>query len=162
MKHRFWTCYSVLIAALVVAPGAHAAKPVVERFTEDEPVQFDAGDVCAFPILIDPDVQLKFTTFSNGRTMTNGSGTDEVTNTLTGESVSLHVAGSTVNTELPSGDFQSTARGQIPLFYLAGDVGGPGLFLTKGRVVDIFDATTGAIASTRVSGQRTDICALLS
>jgi hypothetical protein len=39
---------------------------------------------------------------------------------------------------------------------------GPGLFLTKGHVVEIFDATTGFFTSSRLNGQRTDICALLS
>ena len=162
MRFRRWICLSALISALVVASTALAAKPAVERFTFDDPTDFAAGDVCEFPILVEPNVRITITDFSNGRSMIHSSGTSQVTNNLSGESVSLHVAGSGVDTELPNGDLRSTARGRALLFYFEGDVGGPGLFLSRGRVVDIFDATTGAITSTRVSGQRTDICALLS
>lgn len=160
---KLWLSISVtLIAGAALAPGAWAAKPSIERFTEDDPIEFEAGEVCAFPVVFDPDAQVKFTTFSDGRTLVNGQGTYEVTNTLTEESVSLHVAGSVASTELANGDVQSTARGRILLFYFEGDTIGPGLFLSNGRTVDIFDATTGAITSTRLSGQRTGICALLS
>jgi len=86
----------------------------------------------------------------------------EVTNGFTGESVSLHLGASIVDTRLPNGDLRSTTRGQSLLFYVAGDVLGPGLFLTKGHVVEIFDATTGLITSSRLNSKRTDICALLS
>jgi hypothetical protein len=134
----------------------------MERFIQDDPVEFDAGDVCGFPVLIDPDLRVRFTTFSDRRSLINVKGTQQVTNTLTGESASLHIAGSVADTQLPNGDFRSTSRGRNLLLYFPGDVSGPGLFLTKGQVVDIFDATTGAVKSTRLNGQRTDICALLS
>jgi hypothetical protein len=162
MRLRRWTCLSALIAALVVASGAWAAKPAVERFILDDPEDFDAGELCGFPTLIEPNVRITLTDFSDGRTMIHVQGTNQVTNTLSEESVSLHVAGSGVDTELPNGDLRATSRGRALLFYFSGDVGGPGLFLSKGRVVDIFDAATGEITSTRIRGQRTDICALLS
>jgi hypothetical protein len=41
-------------------------------------------------------------------------------------------------------------------------VGGPALNLTTGRVVDIFDANTGTITSSELSGRRIDFCARLT
>jgi hypothetical protein len=74
----------------------------------------------------------------------------------------LHLAGSVTSTLLPNGDVRSTARGRVLLFYFAGDVIGPALHLTIGRVVEILDADTGSITSSELSGQRIDVCAQLS
>jgi hypothetical protein len=153
---------TALIAAAVVAPSAWAAKPATEPFAEDDPFELPAGEICPFPTQFDPNLTGRITTFSDGRTLRHVRGTMQVTNGLTGESVSLHVGGSITETPLPDGGVRSVASGPTLLFYVAGDVIGPGLFFTKGRVVDIFDGTTGSITSVRVSGQRTDICALLS
>ena len=68
----------------------------------------------------------------------------ELTNGLTGESASFRIAGALgVDTPLPNGDLRSVGRGQFLLFYFPGDVIGPGVFYTKGRFVEIYDATTG-------------------
>ena len=160
---KLWLSISVtaLIAAAVVAPSASAEKPVKEP-VELGPQEFAAGEVCPFPILVDPDVKAWQTTFSNGRDLFQAKGTMRVTNTLSGESVSLHVAGPVTSTLLPNGDVRSTARGRVLLFYFAGDVIGPALHLTIGRVVEIFDADTGLITSSELSGQRIDVCAQLS
>jgi hypothetical protein len=162
MTRRLLICLSVLAAAALVAPGAWAAKPATERFVADESFELPAGEVCSFLLQFDFDQAGRISTFSDGRTVTHARGTIQVTNGLTGESVSLHVGASTVDTPLPNGDLRSTTRGQSLLFYLEGDVLGPGLFLTKGHVVEIFDAITGSITSSRLNGQRTDVCALLS
>lgn len=161
MKVRLWTCLSALVVTAVVAPGAWAAKPAIEHIGEDDPFEVPAGEICPFPLQEDPNTTGRTATFSDGHTLTNLRGTVQLTNGLTGESVSFHLAFSIVDTPLPDGGLRETARGQSALFSFAGDVGGPGLFLTKGRVVDIFDAT-GSVTSTRVNGQRTDMCALLS
>jgi hypothetical protein len=161
MTRRLLICLSVLAAAAAVAPSAWAAKPTIERFVDDEP--YEGGeDVCGFLIQFDPDLTLRVATFSDGHTLTTVRGTMEMTNALTGESASFRFAGSFVDTLLPNGDFRNTGRGQFLLFYFPGDLGGPGVFYTKGRFVDIYDATTGLLISERLSGQQTDVCALLS
>ena len=162
MTRRLLICLAALAGAALVAPGAWADKPVTERFVADESFELPAGEVCPFLTQFDFDQAGRISTFSDGRTLTNVRGTIEVTNGLTGESVSLHMGFSSVETPLPDGDLRFTVRGQSLLFYLEGDVLGPGLFLTKGHVVEIFDASTGSITSSRLNGQRTDVCALLS
>jgi hypothetical protein len=162
VKKRLLVCACLVAAGAAVAPGAWAAKPATERFVNDDPFEVPAGEVCSFPLQFDPNLTGRNATFSDGRTLRNVRGTMEVANGLTGESVSLHLGFSGVDTPLPNGDLRATAQGQSLLFYFAGDVLGPGLFLTKGHVVEIFDATTGFITSSRLNGQRTDICALLS
>jgi hypothetical protein len=159
-------CLSISVTALIataaLAPSAGAAKPIKEPL-ELGIEEFAAGEVCPFPTVIDgTGLKATVTTFSDGHTVFRATGTQRVTNALSEESVSLRVAGSGVNTLLPSGDLRLTSRGRVLLFYLEGDVIGPGLFLTIGRVVEIFDADAGAITSSDLSGKRIDICAQLS
>jgi hypothetical protein len=140
MKPSLWMSLAALIAATVVAPSARA----------DAPEEFPAGVLCPFPVQIE-------STGDHGNTSTQ-----QITNTLSGESISVRIAGSATFTTLPNGDLRATARGQSLQFFFAGDVNGPGLFLTKGVSIDIFDATTGAATSSQVRGQRIDLCAQLS
>jgi hypothetical protein len=160
MTRRLLICLSALAAVALVAPSAWAAKPAIERFVFDDP--YEGGeDVCGFLIQFDPNLTLRVATFSDGHTLTNVRGTWQ--HERSHGRVRLHAPRrSVVGTQLPNGDFREAVRGQFLLFYFAGDVGGPGLFLTKGRAVDIYDATTGSLISERLSGHRTDICALLS
>jgi hypothetical protein len=74
----------------------------------------------------------------------------------------VRLGGSIVTTPLSNGDVRSSAHGRALLFYVAGDVIGPTLNLTMGRVVDTFDADTGAVTSSELSGQRIDMCARLN
>jgi hypothetical protein len=166
---KLWLSISVtaLIAVAVLAPSAGAAKPIKEPL-ELGIVELAAGELCPFPTVVDgTGLKATVTTFSDGHTVFHAKGTQRVTNSLSDESVSLRVAGSIADRLLPNGDLRSTARGRNVLFYLEGDVigpglTGPGLFLTIGRVVEIFDADTGAITSSVLSGKRIDICAQLS
>jgi hypothetical protein len=161
MTRRLLICLSALAAAALVAPSAWAEKPTIERFVDDS--SYEGGeDVCGFLLQFDLDLNLRVATFSDGRTLTNVRGTWQLANALTGESATFRIAGSVRGTQLPNGDFREDVRGQFLLFYFPGDQGGPGIFYTKGRTVDIYDATTGFIKSTRFTGQRTDVCALLS
>ena len=140
MKRFLWMSLTALIAAAALAPSAWG----------DEPTDFPAGVLCAFPVQIE-------STGDHGATSTQ-----QITNTLSGEAISVRTAGSVTFTTLPNGDMRATARGQSLQFFFAGDVNGPGLFLTKGVSVDIFDASTGAATSSQVRGQRIDLCARLS
>jgi hypothetical protein len=140
MKLSLWISLTAFIATAGFAPSAWA----------DEPTEFPAGVLCAFPVQIE-------STGEHGATSTQ-----QITNTLSGESISVRTAGSVTFTTLPNGDQRATARGQSLQFFFAGDLNGPGLFLTKGVSVDIFDATTGAATSSQVRGQRIDLCAQLS
>jgi hypothetical protein len=88
--------------------------------------------------------------------------TERITNTASGRSITVRIAGSSTLTTLSNGDIRVTARGQVLQFYFAGDVNGPAMFLAKGRAVDIFDANTGVVTSSHVNGQRIDLCARLS
>jgi hypothetical protein len=140
MKLSLWMSLAALVAAAVVAPSARG----------DEPTEFPAGVLCEFPVSIE-------STGEHGATSTQ-----QITNTLSGESISVRTAGSVSFTTLPNGDQRATARGQSLQFFFEGDVNGPGLFLTKGVSIDIFDASTGAATSSQVRGQRIDLCARLS
>jgi hypothetical protein len=161
MKVLLSVSVTALVAASVVAPSAWATKPVKETI-ENEPVEFAAGEVCPFPYLDDAsDQKTTLTTFSDGRQLIKTNGPERVTNLLTGESVSMHIAGSIVFEPLADGGVRATARGRLLLYYLPADVIGPALYLTIGRSVEIFDAD-GVITSVDSSGQRIDICAQLS
>jgi hypothetical protein len=140
MKRSLWMSFAALFAAGVFAPSAWG----------DEPTEFPAGVLCAFPLSIE----------SSGEH--GDTSTQQITNTLSGESISVRTAGSVTFTALPNGDQRATARGRSLQFFFAGDVNGPGLFLTKGVSIDIFDSTTGAATSSQVRGQRIDLCARLS
>jgi hypothetical protein len=141
---------------------AWAEKPAKEPLI-GEPFEFPAGEVCSFAVLVDTtDLKASLTTFSNGRSLLTTSGTERLTNSVSGESASVRLGGSIVTTPLANGDVRSSAHGRVLLFYLAGDVGGPALNLTMGRVVDIFDASAGVITSSELSGRRIDMCAQLS
>jgi hypothetical protein len=152
---------TALVAAAVVAPSAWAEKPVKETI-ENEPVEFAAGEVCPFVVLDDAsDQQTTLTTFSDGRQLVKTNGTERVTNVLSGESLSMPIAGSVMYEPLANGGLRATSRGRILLYYLPEDVIGPALQLTIGRSVEIFDES-GVITSVDPSGQRIDICAQLS
>ena len=162
---KLWPSISVtaLIAAAVLAPSAGAEKPVKEPLPAGGVIEIAAGEVCPFPMVLDETaLKATLTTFSDGHTVIHAKGRVRVTNALSDESVSLRIAGSIEDRLLSNGDTRSTARGRNLLFYLSGDVLGPGLFLTIGRAVEIFDADTGAITSSDLSGKRIDICAQLS
>jgi hypothetical protein len=154
---------TALIAAAVLASSAGAEKPVRESLGAGGVIEIAAGEVCPFPMVLDETARKgTLTTFSDGHTVIHAKGTVRVTNALSEESVSLRIAGSIEDTQLPNGDLRSIASGRNLLFYLEGDVLGPGLFFTIGRVVEIFDADTGAVTSSDLSGKRIDICAQLS
>ena len=161
MKSWLSISLTALIAVAVVAPSAWAAKPVKETI-ENEPVEFAAGEVCPFAILDDAsDQKTTLTTFSDGRQLLKTNGIERVTNTLSGESVWMHIAGSVMYEPLANGGLRATSRGRVLLYYLPEDVIGPALYLTIGRSVEIFNAS-GVITSVDPSGQRIDICAELS
>ena len=91
-----------------------------------------------------------------------GRSTERVTNLASGESLDLRTAGSILFAPLPNGNMRLVGRGRQILYLFAQDVGGPGLILFTGRVVEELDPTTDTITSFRLSGQRMDVCAALT
>lgn len=162
VRTLFWIFTCLMVAGTLLAPSALAQKPVRERVF-DEPLEFAAGEVCPFPVRIEPVRLTAWATFfEDGRILVTGSGAQLVTNEDTGGSVFLTTAGSVSITPLSDGNEASSLHGRFLLLFFDGDVGGPGLIHTTGRVDEVFDTSTGAITSSVIRGQSSDVCAELS
>jgi hypothetical protein len=162
MKLRLGIFGCVLLTGALLAPSALAQKPVKEPFAS-EPLEFPAGDVCPFPVLIEPVASNQsIKTFPDGRMLVTGRGRERVTNLDSGESIVVTTSGSLLITPLPNGDLRLVARGQALFFLLPQDVGGPGLIRMRGRLVEVLDPEADAITAFRLRGQRTDVCAQLN
>jgi hypothetical protein len=86
-----------------------------------DPGEFPAGEVCPFAVQFDPtDLKASLTTFSDGRSKLTTSGTERLTNAVSGESVSVRLGGSIVSTPLPNGDARLSAHGRVLLFISRG------------------------------------------
>jgi hypothetical protein len=151
-----------LLASTLFASSAFAQKPVKEPYAA-EPLEFAAGEVCAFPVRFETiATNASVKTFPNGRTLITGRSTERVTNLASGESVDLETGGSLLLAPLPNGNQRILARGRTLIFLLPQDVGGPALFVATGRVSEVLDLETDTITFFRLSGQRRDICAELA
>ena len=134
------------VAVLVVASTAWADPPTREPVPL-EPFTFPAGQVCAFPLQVEPlrDKE-KVTTFSDGRMRLTGSFVARLTNTENGRSIVVNASG-------PGWLDTNVSQGAGLVFLFPGDVGGPGAYLFHGRVVITFD-DAGDIVALESSGQR--------
>ena len=131
-KEREKKTVIALAFVTVFASSAFAQKPVKERFV-NEPIEFGAGDVCAFPVHILGDGKQNSIHFPSGRDMIVGQGSITVTNVATGASIELTQSGRYVETLLADGTVKIETNGQILFFLLPQDVGGPALTLATGH-----------------------------
>ena len=162
MKLRRGTLAFVLLAGALFAPNAVAQKPVKEPVVS-EPLEFGAGEVCAFPTRLETVASnMSSKTFPDGRMLVTGRSTERVTNLASGESIDLRTGGSALFTPLPNGSLRILLRGRALIYLLPQDVGGPALLLARGRVAEVLDTTTNIITSFRLRGKRLDVCAQVS
>jgi hypothetical protein len=145
---------ATLLAALSLATAASAEKPIREPILLDD---IELSGICAFPVLLEVTANKEFVTFfSDGRIHVNGKLFARVTNLDTGEFLDLNISGPAVIT--PEAE---RGHGRGLLLLRPGEAGGPGIFLTNGRV-DIIRAEDGFIANLRTRGSSVDICAALA
>jgi hypothetical protein len=155
---------ALLVGALLV-PGALAQKP--ERFPSESgpPLELAAGEVCPFPVLLETvENKAVVTIFPSGRVLVTGKYATRVTNLASGESIIVKNSGPLTFTPLPNGNTLVVGRG-VGLFYLlAGkEPGGPGLFVSKGRLVAEIDPEAFLfVTPVEVRGKTIDLCARLA
>jgi hypothetical protein len=145
----------------LLSSSVSAQKPVKEPFAY-EPIEFGAGEVCAFPIHILGDGKQNAIFFPSGRQMIVGTGAVTVTNVTTGASIAFAQSGRYVETLLPDGTAKLETNGQQLFFALPQDVGGPALTLATGKARMIYDMAADAVTSLRLSGRTIDVCDALS
>jgi YD repeat-containing protein len=157
---------SVVSLALGIAP-AGASAPERVTFTIPEFIDFDAGEQCAFPILLHfIDNEGTATLFYDDegnlvREIDSGHLSVVVSNEETGASVFYNISGPQMITYLSDGGQRIEFRGPGLFSLFPGDVNGPGLIRTLGNVIFTRDAS-GAITSISPSGQVIDVCTVLS
>lgn len=157
----------VLVAALagaVFTVGASAQRPVKEPY-EMERLEFPAGQVCEFPILIDPiesESSWTIKSFKNDRMLVTGTGTTRLTNLATGTSTTFRESGSIWITPLEGG-YRFEFAGQFGLYFFDGDEpAGAGMFLAVGRVNEVLMGDDVVVTFFELNGQQTDLCAQVS
>ena len=162
MKLRLWVLACVVALGAIFPASALAQKPMEP--VEVDPVQFPAGEVCAFAVELEPLVnKLKMKTFSSGRMMITGTLKARVTNLHADpdRSMVVNISGRVTITPLPNGNARVVAAGRQLLIFFATDIGGPGLFLTVGRGLSLIDTNENLI-SFQQSGRMIDVCAALA
>jgi hypothetical protein len=137
-----------------------AQKPVKEPL-DFPPVDYQAGEVCAFPVRLDGG-NTSAIIFPSGRQMLVGSGSVTVTNLETDLSIELGQSGRYSEKLLGDGTVKIETNGQQLIFLLPQDVGGPGLPLITGHAVLTYDIGTDTVTSLRLSSKSIDVCAALA
>ena len=168
---RFLVIAIAACVLLVGSVGSVSAVPPDREPLVAEPLEFAAGDVCEFALLIETTVNRgTFRTFydRNGDVRVNlitGSGVSRYTNLETGESIELVGGGVGVLSDPGDGTFVIDARGLASFYFFPGDqtpVGeGSGLWVVSGRARSVLDLATNVVTSFESSGRLTDICAAL-
>lgn len=157
-----------VVGALVLAAApAEASAPTRTVVEIPRRIDFAAGEQCAFPIrltLLDNTFTATVFADENGdpvREIDSGDLFVRITNRDTGESVSYNISGPVITRFHSDGSQTVTFLGPGLFSLFPGDIGGPGLIRTIGRVV-FQRAPSGAITSISANVQPIDVCDLLS
>jgi hypothetical protein len=152
---------AAIFAAALLVPAAMAEGPVREPL-EDQNLTWEAGQTCEFAVKVET---LRNTatvkTFPDGHIVITGHLVQRLTNVTTGESRTLNVSGPLALWFNEDGSGRLIGRGPLIFFLFEGDVGGPGIVYTKGRVEGTFDENFLLTSFSR-SGSITDLCAALA
>ena len=148
------------LASSLLTLSLFAQKPVKQPFPY-EPLEFDAGLVCSFPVLIEGSGNQSLLSFPSGREMVVGAGNVRVTNTATGQSVVLASSGNLSTRLLPGDTALLTGSGHSLFFLLPQDVTGPALIFTTGRIELLYDIATDTVTAVQAKGRTLDVCAVL-
>ena len=158
-------CLSIVVMAATTV-SALAARP--ERaFAEAPPTtDYEAGEICAFPVRIETPVNkgysLTFEVAADGtqRMIVTGRLGTKVTNLDTNEWLTANVSGPGVFTFAADGTTSIKGGGPWLLYLTPTDVGGPGMWLTFGRLqVEVGETSVTAIVLPRNSR---DVCEMLA
>jgi hypothetical protein len=159
-------CLAMVTIAATAVPVL-AAKPERVPFGAPPPQDFAAGDMCAdFPVrietLVNKEYGLVFPEAADGsqRTIVTGRLVIRVTNLETDEALTLNASGPGVFTVAADGTLTITGWGRWLLYLLPTDAGGPGIWLTSGRLT-LHIGDTG-IVGLELPAHTTDICAALA
>ena len=113
------------------------------------PVTYPAGVVCPFPVRVEPVIDSTVVhALPNGDLFITGRLVQKATNLRTGLVDDVSPSGCSGSSSISDGTTTDISLGQLLWTFFSGDVGGPGLFLFKGRVVIQGDSST---ASRRLS-----------
>ena len=126
------------------------------------PVSYPAGMVCPFAVRVAPVSGSNLEhTLANGDLLFTGHLIQTATNLQTGESVIFPASGPLRLIFNADGTLTFVSFGPILWTFFSQDVGGPGLFLFKGRVV-IQSSPDGFATSVSHVPNTTDVCQELS
>ena len=153
--------------SVAFAPPALAAPPDRTPAVA-EPITFEAGEVCPFPVSLAPvgDRRQKITTFADGRQIITASFRARVTNEDTGRSIVVNNSGPASITPNPDGTVTVKVTGRSLFYFFPGDLG-PGqpgaLLYMTGLVVETLPADFSAILSfTHTGGTTENLCETLA
>jgi hypothetical protein len=126
------------------------------------PVSYPAGVVCPFPVSVEPvSDSTVIHALPNGDLFITGRLVQKATNLQTGQSMTFPRSGPLRLVFNPDGTVTDISLGQVLWTFFRQDVGGPGLFLFKGRVV-IQSSAEGFATSISHVPNETDVCQALS
>ncbi|HEU0244775.1 MAG TPA: hypothetical protein VFQ75_12805 [Candidatus Limnocylindrales bacterium] len=151
----------VALALSLLAPVALASGPTRVYLPIDGPIEFAAGDPCAFPLRIDILVNTEYgVTFRDDagnvvRQIVGGRLIISLTNESTGATITENISGPMLSTIHPDGSSSQVLLGNSLPF-------GPGeMWLTTGAVHVETDASGTITSITQHGGTRQNVCALL-
>jgi hypothetical protein len=158
-----------IMSMLVVGVGPALAAPPVHVPLDLPPLEFAAGDMCTFPILLDlTDDRIREMTFAptgdgTVRVVQRGSGLNIATNLWTGETLSF--AGGSIVTILfrADGSIDAWGAGSLFAFSFEGDASDlvRGMHSIRGRAVEHY-APDGSLVNATFSGRSTNMCEVLA
>jgi hypothetical protein len=166
--HRLLSVPLAAVLCLAAASAALAAPPTHVRIVSP-PLQFGAGEMCAFPILLETiSENSNVSTFApapdgSRRIVTRGVATDVATNLLTGESIT-RTGGYRISVRIAAdGSVEADGTGALYAYYFAGDPGelGAGLHAIDGHVRESY-APDGTFLGGTFDGSSSDLCDVLA
>jgi hypothetical protein len=143
-------------AVTAVAPAAASATAPQRVPVPADPITFDAGLVCDFPVAFTPMQQgEKITFFSDGRARLTGVSKGLYTNLDNNRSILLNSSG-------PGWLNSSVGQGRSSFVLFPEDVGGPGIFLYTGKVTYTRDENGFFTRITSTGGRSGNLCAAIA
>lgn len=158
-----------LLTLFLTPASALADKPAREALPAAEPLRFAAGEVCAFPVLIEfPDSKNTAVTFTDAegtplRQIITGRLTARVTNLATGEALTANISGPAF-LRFSEGNLATVTLGGRGLLFLRAGIDAPpsGIFLASGRLVLAIGPAGEVTAIVSQTGRQQDVCAALA
>jgi hypothetical protein len=153
-------CVATALGLLWLAPAVSATPPIPAPLNGT--VTYPAGEVCPFPIRIDPGINRDLLhILRNGDWIVTGNFIQTATNLSTGKSLAIRSGGPLRIVFHDDGSFTFVSHGSILWSNFPQDVDGPGLVVYTGRVVIEVSPDGFATSVSRIPRQ-TDVCQQLT